>query len=66
MSKIILANPFREKQEKERAEARKMDVINLARNLVIHANGKLHAEEAFDYAETFKAEEELRYPAEAL
>lgn len=60
----IIINPVADKQAKEKARARQMDTINLARNIVIQsAAGRLiGAHEAFERAEAFKAEEERRFP----
>ena len=64
-----IINPLADRKEKERADNRKMDVTNLARNLFITsaAHGKpLACGVCFELAEDFKRAEEKIYPPEAL
>ncbi len=62
-----IINPFAEKKAREKKLARQMDIVNLARNLVITSAGSdgdslFEPSAAFDVAEKFKAEEEKRFP----
>jgi len=56
-----IINPVAQRNREDYAKGRKMDVCQLARLLFVQ-HLSISPQQAFDWSELFKQEEELRYP----